>query len=187
MKALYWLLAIALAAGLLYYSMRGVDWGRLAHNLANADLPLVGLVMILGFAAMLLRAIRWRLLLLAEGDVSVSTAFWATCTGYFGNLFLPARAGELIRTFMISAGTQLSKTYVLTTALSERAVDAIVLVGISAAVLLTLDQRPGWLAQAARPFGLAALCAVIAIAIIPPLEQFWIRMLRKSPVPERFR
>ncbi len=187
MKVLYWILAIALAVGLLYYSMRGVDWGRLGYNLAHANLALVAAVLALSLVGIFLRSFRWRLLLVAEGEVSVATAFWATCTGYFGNLFLPARAGELIRTFMISAGTQLSKTYVLTTALSERAVDAIVLVGISAAVLLTIDQRPGWLAQAARPFGLAALGAVIAIAIIPPLEHFWISLVRRSPLPAPLR
>ncbi len=52
------------------------------------------------------------------------TAFWATAAGYFGNNFLPARAGELVRTFMISSRSGLGNAYVLATALSERVADA---------------------------------------------------------------
>ena len=53
-------------------------------------------------ATLFLRPCRWRILLNAEGHVSVPAAFWATAAGLFGNNFLPARAGELVRTYMIS-------------------------------------------------------------------------------------
>jgi len=72
--------------------------------------------------------------------------------GIFGNNFLPARAGEIVRTMMISSRAGLSKTYVLTTALSERMADAIALVIISSLVLLSLPAQAGWLAHAAKPF-----------------------------------
>ncbi len=166
MKVLYWLLAIALAAGLLYYSMRGVDWAQLGHNLANANLLLVAVVLALNFVGMFLRSIRWRLLLLAEGQVSVSTAFWATCTGYFGNLFLPARAGELIRTFMISAGTQLSKTYVLTTALSERLMDVVALVLWASLIVVGMEQKPNWNGRVAHTIAIVSLLGTVAIAML---------------------
>ena len=34
---------------------------------------------------MFLRALRWRVLLQSHAEVPVSTVFWATCAGYFGN------------------------------------------------------------------------------------------------------
>jgi hypothetical protein len=77
----------------------------------------------------------------AEGTVSVPTVFWATTAGYFGNNFLPARAGELVRTFMISSASGLESSYVLATALSERVADAVALVVISAVVLLILPAQ----------------------------------------------
>ena len=99
----------------------------------------------------------------------MTTAFWATAAGYFGNNFLPARAGELVRTFMISSRSGLETTYVLATALSERVADAIALVSIGALVLLTLPSPPGWLAAAARPFAILGLIGALAIAVLPLL------------------
>ena len=64
------------------------------------------------------------MLLNAEGSVGVAAAFWATAAGLFGNNFLPARAGELVRTVMISSRSGLGNVYVLATALSERVADA---------------------------------------------------------------
>lgn len=187
-RPIYWILSIAVAAVLLYYSLRGIEWRRVGEVILTARLPLVVACAVLASTALLLRALRWRVLLRAEAPVTVSTAFWATSAGYFGNNFLPARAGELVRTFMISAGTNLSKTFVLTTALSERVADAIVLVTISAGVLLTASAtQPGWLASAARPFAILGLCGVAAIAFVPLFGRLWHGILARLPVPHRFR
>lgn len=127
------------------------------------------------------------MLLQARADVTVSTAFWATAAGYFGNSFLPARAGELVRTFIISARTGLSKAFVLTTALAERLSDAVTLVIISSIVLLTLSVRPGWFAQAARPFAVVGLFGTACIAILPRTERLWLKLLEHLPLPQMLR
>src|SRR5205085_1310764 len=77
--------------------------------------------------------------------------------------------------------------FVLTTALSERVVDAITLITISASVLLILQEKPGWLADAAKPFAILGLCGVAAIAIVPIFELFWFRVLARLPVPHGLR
>jgi hypothetical protein len=176
--------SIALAAVLLYYSLRGIEWRRVGLILASAHLSKVALYSLLSSVALALRAYRWRILLRAAGDVRISTAFWATAAGYFGNNFLPARAGEVVRTMMISARSGLGKAFVLTTALAERMADAIALVTISALVLLTLPSQPGWLADAAKPFAIAGIGAVVAIAVLPWLEPFALRLLSRMPLPE---
>jgi uncharacterized protein (TIRG00374 family) len=184
---IHWTIALALAAVLLYYSLRGIDWPQVWSTLATTRLSYVGLMLAAGTVSLVLRAIRWRVLLQSGGPVKASTAFWATCAGYFGNNFLPARAGELVRTMMVDAEAGLGRTFVLTTALSERIVDAVALVLISAVVLLTLPERPGWYNAAAKPFALIGICGVLGIAILPRLERFWIYLLEHMPVPERFR
>ena len=55
----------------------------------------------------------------AEAKFGIGTVFGANMAGYLGNNFLPARAGELLRSVLISRRSSLSKTYVLTTALGE--------------------------------------------------------------------
>jgi len=166
-QAIWWALAVGLALVLLRYSLRGIDWSRVGSILAGADPLRLALAMAIGTTTLFLRACRWRVLLNAEGKVSVTAAFLATAAGYFGNNFLPARAGELVRTYFVSSSSRLEIPYVLATALAERATDALVLVGIALAVLLTGDVRPAWLASAAKPVATIAIAAAIGIAVLP--------------------
>jgi len=96
-------IALALAGVLLYYSLRGIDWHQVWSTLATTQLNYIGFMLIVTTTSLFLRAVRWRVLLQAGGPVSIATAFWATCAGYFGNNYLPARAGELVRTMMVDA------------------------------------------------------------------------------------
>jgi uncharacterized membrane protein YbhN (UPF0104 family) len=176
-----------LAAVLLYYSLRGIEWRQVARIVARAEPGLLILTVCIGTATLFLRACRWRILLNAEGTVSVSTAFWASAAGYFGNNFLPARAGELVRTFMISSRSGLESTYVLGTALSERAADAVALVVVSAVVLLTLPSPPGWLAGAARPFAILGLVGALGIAVLPLLGPVATFAIERAPLPHSLR
>lgn len=186
-KAIYWIASLGLAAVLLYYSLRGIDWVRVWTIFRGAKPGLVLLGVGLISFALFLRAARWRVLLSSEGKVPMPLAFWATAAGYLGNNVLPARAGEVVRTVMISRRLAMSKTFVLTTALSERVVDAIALITISSTVLLSLSEKPGWLANAARPFAILGFAGVAAIALVPAFEAFWFRFLTFLPVPHRLR
>src|SRR5580700_8759078 len=94
---------ICLAAILLYFSLQGIEWRQVWTLVVGAKLGYLVAGFGLATIDLWLRALRWRILLRAEGPVGIGTAFWATSAGYFGNNFLPARAGELVRTFMISS------------------------------------------------------------------------------------
>ena len=168
-KVLSILAAFALAAVLLYFSLRGIDWRGVWKLLREAKPAYLAVACAVSTLSLFLRAMRWRILLRSEGPVTVHDAFWATCAGYFGNNFLPARAGELIRSYMIHSGSGLSNAYVLTTALSERVADAIALVGISAVALMALPQQQGWLAHAAKPFAVGCGCGLLGLALAPRL------------------
>jgi hypothetical protein len=168
---------------LLYYSVRGIDWGQVASTIGRADWRLLALCAAMGSGTLLLRSLRWRLLLNAEAHVPVAPAFWATAAGLFGNNFLPARAGELVRTYMITS-RGLPLPYVLATAVAERIVDAIVLIAICAFVLLALPSPPGWLADAATPFALVGLIGATAIAVLPLLGSTGRKLIQRLPVRE---
>jgi uncharacterized protein (TIRG00374 family) len=186
-RSLYWFLAIALAGVLLFFSLRGIHWLEVWNILIHANLGLILIAAVISTSALVLRALRWRILLESGASVSISTAFWATAAGYFGNNFLPARAGELVRSLIISRATSLSKGFVLTTALSERICDAVALVFISSLVMLSLPLKPGWFAHAAIPFSILGLCGVFCIAVLPLLHQFIERVLQAIPVSETIR
>lgn len=172
---------------LLYYSLRGIEWRQVGRIVAGADPALLGLTATIATVSLFLRAWRWRILLNAEGSVTVAAAFWATAAGLFGNNFLPARAGELIRTYMISAECNLTKAYVLATALSERIADAVILAVMAAIVLLTLSPPPGWLAAAAKPMAILGLVGAAAIVVLPSLGPLGRAMIARAPLPGALR
>src|SRR5262249_35822776 len=162
--------SLPLAGILLYFALRGVDWHRVWQIAAAADVPLLALTCAVTSVSYFVRAVRWRILLRAGGELRLGTVFWSNSSGYLANNFLPARTGEILRSAMISARSTLSKTYVLTTALSERLVDALALISISAVVLLTLDKKPAWLAVAARPFAVIATAGAVALIVLPRIK-----------------
>ena len=183
----YWLVALLLAGVLLYFSLRGINWAQVWRVLSRADWWFVGLALLVSTISLFLRAYRWRILLLSQGRVGIGSAFWATAAGYFGNNFLPARAGEVVRTMIVSSSTGLGRMFVLTTALTERLADAITLVLISSVILLTLPFKPAPFDRAARPFAIIGFAGTLAILVIPKLEKLWHNIILRLPVPHAIR
>jgi uncharacterized protein (TIRG00374 family) len=179
--------SVLLAAVLLFYSLRGIEWGQVARIIRGAAPGSLALAAGISTATLFLRACRWRILLNAEGAVDVPTAFWATAAGYFGNNFLPARAGEVVRTLMISSRSALETPYVLATALSERVADAVALVVISTVALFVLPAQSGWLAGAARPFAILGSLGALAIAVLPLLGPVGRTVIERLPMPPALR
>ena len=142
-----WLVIIALAALLLFLAFRGVDWRRVGTIIAHCRYRYLAIGCSCAVAAYVLRAMRWRVLLSAREVLPATTVFYASSVGYLANNYLPARAGELARSGVISSRSHLSTTYVFTTAIAERVVELIVLVFMAFAMSLTLAQRPSWLIE----------------------------------------
>jgi glycosyltransferase 2 family protein len=182
-----WLLAIPLAAVLLYFSLRGVDWHIVWRAIAAARLSFLAAAALLMCLSFFLRSLRWRILLNAEGRLSIAAVFRATMAGYLGNAFLPARAGEVVRILVVSGRSSLSKTYVLTTALCERLMDAIALVLWSSLILLSIDPKPRWMADVSRTTAVLAAFGALAIAVAPHTEALCLRLLQHFPLPAKLR
>lgn len=178
-----WLVSFALAGALLYYSLRGVEWPRVWQIIAAArwEYFLAGALMVC--VSSTLRALRWRILLNAEANLSVWTVFRATMAGYLGNNFLPARAGEVIRSLLISRRSNLSRTYVLTTALSERLMDVIALVLWSSIVLMGVHPKPQWMADLSRSMAVVAAIGALTVTVVPHTGSLLTKLLARLPLP----
>ena len=182
-----WILAVPLAAFLLWWALRGVDWRTVWTAIAGARWQLLGAAAAFTCLSFFMRSLRWRILLNAEENLSVGTVFRATMACYMGNAFLPARAGELVRTLVVSGRSSLTKTYVLTTALSERLMDAVALVLWSSLILLGVHPKPDWMAGVARTMAVAAAAGAIAIAVLPHTGKLCENLLQRLPLPHGLR
>jgi len=182
-----WVFTLLLAAGLLYFAVRGVDWRLVWASITHVRWTLILLGGLLSCGSYFLRAVRWRILLNAEGHFSVGTVFSANMAGYLGNNFLPARAGELVRAWIIGSQGDLTKPYVLTTALAERLVDAVVLVLWGSVVLLGVHPKPAWLASVSWTTTAIASVGVLSIVVVPHTGNLCERILRALPLPAGLR
>ena len=173
------LVALILAAVLLVLAFRGVDWAAMASRLRQARIELLLLAFFTITTSYFIRGLRWRILLTAERPVSPLTTFWGTTSGYLGNNFLPARAGEVIRSALIARKTGISVSYVLATALVERVLDVAALVLISAGAVATLRSAPAWLATATRVMSLLAVIGIVTFFVIPRIHPQLERLLAR--------
>ena len=182
-----WALSIPLAAVLLYYSLRGVEWSRIWGIIAAARWEYIVAAGAIVAFNLFLRSFRWRILLNAEAQLSVGLVFRANMAGYLGNNFLPARAGEVIRSLIVSTHSSLSKTYVLTTALSERLMDVIALVLWSSLVLLGVHPKPEWMDRLSRSMAIVAAVGALTVAILPHTGDLVRNLLHRIPLPAALR
>ena len=180
-------MAGSLAAILLYYALRGVEWRRVGQIIGGARWQYIAAGTAISVVNYFVRSMRWRVLLNARGHFRASTVFWATMAGYLGNNFLPARAGEVVRSFIISDQSALSKTYVLTTALTERLMDAIALVLCGSVVLLQVSPKPPWMDQVGRTTAVISALGALMVAVLPHAEGLIQELLRRMPMPGAIR
>jgi uncharacterized membrane protein YbhN (UPF0104 family) len=175
--------SIALAAVLLYFSLRGVDWRVVWKTIAGARWSLIAASLGIVSCSFFMRAVRWRILLNAEGRLGVGTVFWGNMVGYLGNSFLPARAGEVVRSLLMSRHGSLSRTYVLTTALAERLSDVIALVLASSLILLGgINPKPRWITDVSRTMAVVAGIGAVTIAVAPHTERLLQAILARLPL-----
>ena len=85
-----------LAAALLWWFGRNLDWREVGHALSAADPVRLTLAILLISALYLVRAFRWAALLKPLGAARLSDLFVATTIG-FSAVFLVGRAGEVVR------------------------------------------------------------------------------------------
>jgi uncharacterized protein (TIRG00374 family) len=179
------LLSLALSAVLLVLAFRDVAWERLLETLRQGQAPLLALACVLLTISYFIRGLRWRVILSAERDIAPLTVFWATMAGYLGNSFLPARAGELIRSVLLARQSALSGSYVLATALLERFADVVALVAISLLVLAALGTVPGWLVTAAAAGAVVGLIGLIVLRLLPRFNDQLVALSARLPLPRR--
>ena len=101
-KTLKYLASAAVAALLLWFSFRDVEWSSFAAVLKECHWGYVALSMAAGSFAFLLRALRWRRLLMPiDESISTLTTFNGVNIGMISNFVFP-RIGEFVRCGVIT-------------------------------------------------------------------------------------
>ena len=183
-------IAIVIAAVLLYFSLRGIDMAELGAKLSNAKPEPLGIALVLSCLTLWLRSLRWRVLLNTSEVLPLGTVFWANSLGYLGNNVLPARMGEFMRVEALKRRHEISRSYLLATALIERVMDAGVLVLLTSAALLTIPGLPAELHSASKAFSILSGLGILTLFLLPhaqkQVEQLLTKIPKLSGVASRF-
>ena len=110
-----------------YIALRNVDFAEVWATLQSSDywwlLPALAAMAV----AILVRAVRWRYLFVAERRPALWPLTEALLIGHFFNTVLPARAGDLARVGAINMRAGTSKAEALATVVVERVFDVLAL------------------------------------------------------------
>lgn len=139
-KILKYCLWVALALVLLYFSFRSVKWEDFRDVLLSCHWGYVALAMVAGVLAFILRAMRWKLLILPEDEgVRMLDCYDGFTIGKVADFVIP-HVGEFVRCGYVSRSRKsLSYDKVLGTVVLERAWDILTLMFLIVVLLAT-----GW-------------------------------------------
>ncbi|HEX7085154.1 MAG TPA: lysylphosphatidylglycerol synthase transmembrane domain-containing protein [Vicinamibacterales bacterium] len=132
--------AVLLVAGaLMALFLRNTDLRQVGVEMAGAARAPLVLALLLTGCTYALRALRWQYLLLPIGHVRFTSALTTTLIGFAATALLPARAGELLRPYMLARKEGLSATATFATIIVERLLDTLTVLVLFAAYLLVFD------------------------------------------------
>ena len=144
-----WRFWIGVAVSVLFLGIMvsQVDFAKFNQSLRQANYLYVIPAIALYFIAVYFRAVRWRYLLSPLASFPVGRLFPVVLIGYLANNILPARLGELVRSYYLSQREQCTASAALATVAVERVYDGLTLLFFAVAtapVLLMLGQFQGY-------------------------------------------
>jgi glycosyltransferase 2 family protein len=124
-----------LTAGLLVWFLRHANLTDVWQQVQRARTDLLGLAFVVVLSTYWARAVRWRYLLSPIGPTRFRTVFRATVIGFAALGLLPARAGDVLRPYLVSRQEGLSLSATFATIVIERVLDLIAVLSLLAVYL----------------------------------------------------
>jgi len=146
------------------------DLGGIKESLGQANYLYVVPAIALYFAAVYFRALRWRYLLSPLGSFAVTRLYPVVIIGYMANNLIPARLGELVRSYYLSRRERCSASAALATIAVERVYDGVTLLAFAAVagsllMLLGFFQGYGDISRTAAVPLAGAVAAIFAAGL----------------------
>ena len=168
---IFWL-GVLISVVLLYFSLRGLELAAVWESIKQANFLWLIPGIVAYFIAVAVRTWRWSYLLRPLKHVPFGSLYETVVIGYMGNNVYPARAGELVRSYVLRRDNSVPMAFSLATILLERIIDGIVMVAF---VLIGLPNVPNLPTAAHDIVLIAAGAFAIAVGIF-----FWMAMAPSS-------
>jgi uncharacterized protein (TIRG00374 family) len=152
------LVVSALGVGLLAVFLRNADLTRVWVEMQRANGGLLLVSVLLTALMYVVRAERWQYLLEPLGPTRFQVAFRTTVIGFAASMVLPARAGEVLRPYLLAKEEHLPATAAFATIIVERILDLVAVLILLGIFFVAFSAEPA--AAAPRLFGAVALGGV---------------------------
>ncbi len=166
-----WFAILLIALGLGMF-VRRMDWGALRAAIASARIWPLGLVALLAFANLFCKAACWRIMLAPRYRVPTLRLFRYTVAAFAASAVTPARAGELLRVWLLKNRDAVPATDSFAVAAAEKVLDGVSMLIIVAPLPWLMPELPR-----SVTLTIGGLCA-FAVALLVAL---WIAVGRVRP------
>lgn len=189
----FWL-GILISIIFLYISLNGLRLGEIWAAMQRANYLWLIPGVAVYFIGVGVRAWRWHYLLRPLKAIPTRTMFPIVCIGYLGNNIFPARAGELLRAYVLKKREDVPVSASLATVIVERIFDAVVMLGFvffNLGELSKLTQDSGFigniqdLALWSAIIFIGALLVFLLAAMFPKVTERIANLLIDRLVPEK--
>lgn len=125
MKSWRTVFGLGISLVFLYIAFRGQDFDQIRDALSKVNYFALVPALLLYFAGVWVRAIRWSVLLRPVTPASARQVFPLVMVGYTANNVMPLRTGEVVRAFLLGRRFGVRKTATLATIAVERLFDGL--------------------------------------------------------------
>lgn len=155
--------AIAAIATWLFIFLRDFDWHRLGREIEHAHLWPLAIAAVLNFVCLWGKAACWHVVLAPRYIVPTTALFRYTIAAFAASVIAPARAGELIRVWVLKKRHGVTITDCAAVAITEKLLDGLSMMMLVAPVPWLVPGLPSWVGHAMAACG--AIAAVIFAAV----------------------
>src|SRR5438552_7287527 len=147
MSRLRFVLGFVISAVFLWLALKDQDLSKVWDTLSHANYFWIIPGILTYFLAVLARTWRWHYMLRSIKPVSLRMLFPVVTIGYMGNNIYPARAGEVLRAYVLKKRAGVPMSASLATVVIERLFDGVVMLLFVLVSLPRLEALPDWLRQ----------------------------------------
>lgn len=130
-----YILGIVVSISLLYLALKDIDYAKLLEYFGSENIDMVIYVFLVNLILRVVITLRWHKMLDIFPANNFITTFNYTNIGYFVNNILPARLGDVIKSYLLAKKKKYNKTQVFTSAVIERIFD---LIGLSVLFIIAI-------------------------------------------------
>lgn len=178
-KYKYYLGAVVSTA-LLYLALKDIDLDKFLYYFSIENLDILFYVLLVNIILRIVIALRWNKLLDIFPANKFVTTFNYTNIGYFANNFLPARLGDIIKSYLLAKKRNYNTTLVFISAVIERIFDLMGLSVLFVIAVFRYDIPENILKGGAVFIGILIIATVVVLLMLNKKDSIDLKLERIS-------